>query len=157
MRWPVQLLPCMAKLSGRVKSGVPAIYAAAMCTTSHFARRPGGVHKGRSRSRLIGVLIIALTIPSVRAQRQSVFSARGAGISLCGEWTTARANHSAQGYEQWVLGFLSGISYMGLGELNPARAADADGIWSWTDTYCRFHPDHDIAKAATAFVATHPR
>jgi hypothetical protein len=98
-----------------------------------------------------------ITTLSVHAQMHSVFNARGAGTSLCEEWTAARADHSAQSYEQWVLGFLSGISYMGLGELNPARAADAEGIWSWTDKYCQVHPDHEIAEAAAAFIAAHPR
>lgn len=155
----------MAELPARVESGLPAVYAAAMSTMAHFdpgpVSRGRAVHNGRTRSRLIGAALCCLFVPfvtlPVHAQQHSVFSARGAGTSLCEEWTTARADHSAQGYEQWVLGFLSGISYMGLGELNPARAADADGIWSWTDTYCQVHPDQDIAKAATAFVAAHPR
>ncbi len=165
MRGLVQFSPCMAELPARVGSGLPALHAAAMVTGVHFDRRRVGqdvaIHNGRNRSRLIGGALCCLFVPfltlPVHAQRHSVFSARGAGTSLCEEWTTARANHSAQGYEQWVLGFLSGISYMGLGELNPARAADADGIWSWTDTYCHVHPDHDIANAATAFIAAHPR
>jgi hypothetical protein len=165
MKWLVQFSPCMAKLPAWVEPGLPAVYAVAMGTMVRFGPRrvsqDVGAHDGRTRSRHIGVALCCLFVPfvtlPVHAQRHSVFSARGAGTSLCEEWTTARADHSAQGYEQWVLGFLSGISYMGLGELNPARAADANGVWSWTDTYCQVHPDHDIAKAATAFVTAHPR
>jgi hypothetical protein len=39
---------------------------------------------------------------------------------------------------QWVLWFLSGIGFAGIG--NPLNGTDTDGIWAWVDNYCRDHP-----------------
>jgi hypothetical protein len=103
------------------------------------------------------ILAFQLLTSSGGAQPHGGFGTVGVGSASCATWTTVRQSHSASDYEQWILGFLSGVSHMALGELSPARAMDAEGIWSWTDGYCQAHAEHDIARAASAFMAAHPR
>lgn len=84
----------------------------------------------------------------------------GQGNQSCGTWTAARRERNALGHEQWVVGFLSGVGYMGLtgGGLpyNPLRGVDADAVWAWIDNYCSARPLDRIKDAAVAFMFEHP-
>jgi hypothetical protein len=61
-------------------------------------------------------------------------------------------------YEQWILGFLSGIGSTGSSYgLNPLNGiTDANAVWGWMDNYCREHPLDNIAAAGEAFLKAHP-
>jgi hypothetical protein len=84
----------------------------------------------------------------------------GSGTASCEAWTAARRTpHGPEttAQEQWVLGYLSGIGFMVLGELDPLRGMQADALHGWVDTYCRTNPQAKIEAAAIAFMQEHPR
>jgi hypothetical protein len=43
-------------------------------------------------------------------------------------------------HQAWVVGFLSGVGFVGQNGDDPSDGVDADGIWAWIDNYCRAHP-----------------
>jgi hypothetical protein len=59
--------------------------------------------------------------------------------------------------QQWVVGFLSGIGSMVLGELDPLHGVDAVAVYGWVDRYCHDHPTETIETAARVFIQEHPR
>ena len=72
------------------------------------------------------------------------FKAVGLGFSSCGQ--------TAGVYEQWVVGFLSGIGYEGIGQGDDRLAGvGANGVWTWVDNYCRAHPLDRIVTASKVF------
>jgi hypothetical protein len=88
------------------------------------------------------------------------YSLNGRGALTCESWTAARRNSSrpeAGLNEQWVVGFLSGIGFMALGELDPLRGVDGQFVYDWVDGYCRNNPAETIADAAGRFIQQHPR
>jgi hypothetical protein len=85
------------------------------------------------------------------------YVATGAGVLSCGRWTLARDQHQAVGFEQWVLGFLSGVGFMGGRGTNPLQGTNADGVLYWFDGYCKERSLKPIADAAAEFVAAHSR
>jgi hypothetical protein len=100
---------------------------------------------------------IGLAPASVVAQSDR---ARDTGAALCDRWTADRRTPEtgpAVADEQWILGFLSGIGYMGLGELKPLNGISDKGVWAWVDVYCGNHPTAPIEQAAAAFSVAHPR
>jgi hypothetical protein len=58
--------------------------------------------------------------------------------------------------QAWVLGFLSGVGFVGDNGNNPLDGVDAYGVCGWIDNYCRANPIEMIAKAAAAFYFDHP-
>jgi hypothetical protein len=94
----------------------------------------------------------------------------GAGSGSCGEWVADRASFRAGSpltassgralqSMQWVMGFLSGIGFMGQmdnSRADPLEAVDAQGVWTWIDDYCRANPTAAIARASAAFYYAHP-
>ena len=80
----------------------------------------------------------------------------GLGNQDCGTWTT---NNPAKGgvglfYQQWVFGFLSGVSQANL-DRDPLKGVDASAIMQWLDDYCQHNPNVPLAAAAAAFVQAH--
>jgi hypothetical protein len=76
------------------------------------------------------------------------YSAGGAGNSSCGTWTLDT---------QWLLGFLSGIGFLGKAEgLDPLNGVDAQAVLAWIDNWCHNHPLSPIADAGAAFKNVHP-
>ena len=53
--------------------------------------------------------------------------------------------------EQWVLGFLSGTGYAGIGD--SLHNMDWDGVTMWISNYCSSNPTKEIIDAAEAFLA----
>ena len=87
------------------------------------------------------------------------FSYIGLGDSSCGTWTAARRRGIAFGYEQWIVGFLSGFADASVssgGRLDLLQRTDANGVWAWIDTYCQSHPIELIVRAGEAFVIAYP-
>lgn len=77
----------------------------------------------------------------------------GAGAWSCGAWTDARKNLKSDTTEQWTLGFLSGIGFVGRrGE--PLRGLAPQDVAEWLDRYCGSNPRETIARAAELFAAS---
>jgi hypothetical protein len=87
-----------------------------------------------------------------------VLTIAGVGDASCGTWTARRAQGRphAWGYEQWLMGFLTGASVYGKPGLNPMGGVDHDGVWAWVDNYCRAYPLNYLSRAGSAFVQAHP-
>jgi hypothetical protein len=101
------------------------------------------------------ILTVALMTGSAEAAEGPIFN--GLGVLSCGTWTDARRDRQAFGYEQWVLGFLSGIGYTGWMNYNPLNGLDANAVLAWIDNFCQAHPLDRISTAASLFVFEHPR
>lgn len=73
------------------------------------------------------------------------------GTLSCGDWTATRnrAKGEPTGHEAWVLGFVSGASWMAPGRL--ART-DAAAMFAYIDLYCQRAPLHQLVDAAFALV-----
>jgi len=101
-------------------------------------------------------MVVAVAIAAANAQ-EGMYYALGLGNSSCGTWTAARRERQAFGFEQWILGFLSGVGFQG-GErgIDPLNGVDAQAVWGWTDNYCQAHPLETIALAGAAFAHAHP-
>ena len=77
----------------------------------------------------------------------------GAGAWSCVAWSDARKNLKADTTEQWTLGFLSGIGFVGRrGE--PLRGLAPQDVAEWLDKYCGANPKETIAHATEMFAAT---
>jgi hypothetical protein len=114
------------------------------------------------------VLVMALLVAGTADAGATILD--GAGSSSCGEWVADRstfrvgspltaASGRALQSMQWVMGFLSGIGFMGQMDntgADPLGAVDAQGVWTWIDAYCRANPSAAIARASAAFYYAHP-
>ena len=79
----------------------------------------------------------------------------GAGAWSCAAWTDARKGVRSDTTEQWALGFLSGIGFLGQDRgVEPLRGLAPQTVSEWLDWYCRSHPKDTIAHAAEKFSAT---
>ena len=112
---------------------------------------------------ILTVLTILLTTGATEAQ---TYTAIGSGTVSCGSWTAYRpayipggsatlSSQNALQNQAWVLGFLSGVGFIGNGD-DPLNGMDAQGVWAWIDNYCQAHPIENIAQAAAAFYHVHP-
>ena len=115
-----------------------------------------GKAKGMKRALILAILIVMVS--AAMAMPPGGFDVIGLATESCGKWTAVRRDHaSAWGYEQWFLGFITGVDYMGHANgLQPMRGTDAAGILAWADNYCREHPLNLIVQAADAFIIAHP-
>jgi hypothetical protein len=103
------------------------------------------------------LIVTAATLMSVRAEADQTYTVVGQGTLSCGAWMTARQERSAFGIQQWVLGFLSGVAFMGAPKIAPLESTDGPGVWAWIDNYCHAHPVETVSGAATVFRYVHPR
>ncbi len=111
------------------------------------------------RARL-GLAGLALMVGFTQAVAAAPASPTNVGTASCDIWAAHRRapdQASATVDAQWVIGFLSGIGAMHLGELEPLHGTDATHVWTWVDAYCRDHPADTIEQAAASFAAAHPR
>ena len=114
------------------------------------------------RSRMIRTLVgAALTVATLTASDHAMgYALIGNGTLTCGAWSQARRDPQGPATrmsEQWVVGFLSGIGSMVLGELDPLHGLQAEGVYDWMDNYCSAHPSETIEAAARVFIQEHPR
>jgi hypothetical protein len=101
---------------------------------------------------------LAVALMMTGSAEATDFHMVGVGSSSCGSWTASRGGQTTGIYEQWVVGFLSGVGYEGTGQGDdPLAGVDANGVWAWVDNYCRAHPLDQIVMAAKAFDREHPR
>jgi hypothetical protein len=81
----------------------------------------------------------------------------GVGADSCERWTAARHAGGWGSGEQWILGFVSGVSATGgVTHLAPLAETNVDGVFAWIDSYCQAHPAETLAHTGLEFVAAHP-
>ncbi len=113
----------------------------------------------RGKAALLAALIAAATSMLLPGHAAG-YAMLGIGGSSCETWTATRRvplGPDAAMEQQWVVGFLSGIGSMVLGELDPLRGLDADAVYAWLDGYCRNHPAETVEAGARVFIQEHPR
>jgi hypothetical protein len=110
---------------------------------------------------LLILTVLTVGLMTGFAEDTGAYQVIGAGAVSCGTWTKERSDPQAHSLASidvnWVLGFLSGIGYAGVGGDNPLRGMDNEGVSGWIDNYCRAHPIDHISGAAAAFYEAHPR
>ena len=100
---------------------------------------------------LVLLVLTVLRVPRADAQ----YNILGSGVGSCRTWAAER-RASSLGYTavqsmQWVLGYLSGIGFVGEDGADPLNNVDARGVWAWIDNYCQSHPIDHIVGTAKAF------
>ena len=80
----------------------------------------------------------------------------GLGNQTCATWTANPPATSGLGqlYQQWTLGFLSGVSFADP-KHDPLSNLDAATVAVWFEDYCRDNATARLVDAATAFVRAH--
>jgi hypothetical protein len=117
--------------------------------------------------RIFRALIVLTVLFAMGATEADAYQSIGAGGYSCGSWSAHRREYSPGGRPtagtqasmegmSWVVGFLSGIGFIGQNGANPLNGVDANGVWAWIDNYCTSHPIESIAQAAAAFYFAHP-
>ncbi len=79
----------------------------------------------------------------------------GSGKDSCGQWTADHTSGTVVGkyQEQWLLGYLSGISqWSGFREKDILAGQDFAGISAWVSLYCSQHPLEKLVDAADELV-----
>jgi hypothetical protein len=100
------------------------------------------------------ILTASLVICSAEAFAESHII--GLGNQTCGTWTANPPATSGVGqlYQQWTLGFLSGVSFADPNH-DPLSNPDLATVAVWFDDYCRDNATARLVDAATAFVRAH--
>jgi hypothetical protein len=106
---------------------------------------------------LAAIAVVALT-GSVEAQSGGAYHTLGQGSVPCSAWASARVGGTGGAsvvVEQWILGFLSGVGFVG--PLDPLQSvANGQAVFAWIDNYYRANPLKNLSNAAAAFVEAHP-
>ena len=110
---------------------------------------------GRVRPVLAALILAAVLVTTGAGEGETVVG--GVGTETCASWIVARRDHQAFGYEQWLLGYLSGVGDVHSARLDPLNGIDVAAVWAWVDVYCAAHPLDHIVRAGEAFVDAHPR
>jgi hypothetical protein len=106
---------------------------------------------------VIRSIIAVATTLVISAGSAEAYQTIGPGMASCATWIADRREPSMHQLEQaWVLGFLSGVGYMGAPNLDPLQRVDAAAVAAWIDDYCQRHPLEEIVGAAEAFLKAHP-
>ena len=104
----------------------------------------------------ISMLAVALMFGAAKASSDPVPMA-GLGGQECGAWTGTNAGTTPSRigllYQQWVLGFLSGVVFTDRGHW-PDGVVTAV-VNSWMNEFCLENPTTKIADAAIAFAKAH--
>jgi hypothetical protein len=82
----------------------------------------------------------------------------GLGNQRCGAWVENSPSTTGGGvgllYQQWVFGFLSGVSYAD-SDHDPLKGTDAGAVTKWFDDYCRDDTAARLVDVAIAFIRAH--
>jgi hypothetical protein len=100
------------------------------------------------------ILTASLIISSAAARAETNI---GLGNQRCGAWV--ENNPSTSGgvgllYQQWVFGFLSGVSYAD-SDHDPLKGTDAGAVTKWFDDHCRDDTAARLVDVAIAFIRAH--
>jgi hypothetical protein len=107
---------------------------------------------------MMQVLVLIVLAFTLITNEAAAYNRLGAGTASCGMWAAFRREGStsarALSSEQWVLGFIDGITEASGGSLDPLSGVE---VWEWIDNYCQANPSKSIAEAGAGFIAAHPR
>jgi hypothetical protein len=81
----------------------------------------------------------------------------GLGLNRCKVWVAMRAEQKSNEYEQWVMGYLSGVGYRGPPPAQPKQPPVVDDVFGWMDSHCLGQQAITIGEAAQTFFVTHQR
>jgi hypothetical protein len=70
----------------------------------------------------------------------------------CGSWTKAQHSATAQEYQLWMLGFVSGQSVWAGRHGIRVTPTDVTAIYTYVDKYCADHPLDPMVKAGNDLV-----
>ena len=104
------------------------------------------------------IAVVFLTVCFAWPTASNAFKTIGVGAAnSCGTWLSNRHNNDVAdlALKKWVLGFLSGVGFVGSPNLDPLNHLDANAVFHWMDNYCRAHPLDGIFVALKAFVKEH--
>jgi hypothetical protein len=75
---------------------------------------------------VLAVMMLAASLPisSAEAAQSGNYNGIDTGSSSCGSWTAWRREGRALLPQQWILGFLSGVGYVGVDDQNPLNGVD---------------------------------
>ncbi len=90
------------------------------------------------------VTLAVLLLPPIEADTTTDVPELGVGTAPCEMWTAARKGPRATSakYEQWVLGYLSGVAAATRSDFLSDRSAR--DIWNALDARCQHAPKDDI-------------
>jgi len=68
------------------------------------------------------------------------------------ESNDGRGNQITYSEEVWLNGYLTAYNYWAAGSADIRKSTDAEGAYSWIDSYCAGHPLNNIADAGEALI-----
>jgi hypothetical protein len=100
------------------------------------------------------MLIASLMISSAEALAETHIA--GLGNQNCEAWTANPVSSGGLGvlYQQWLFGFLSGVSFADLNH-DPLKDMDVAAVTTWLGNYCQDNATARLVDAAIAFVHAH--
>ena len=111
---------------------------------------------------LVAIVVVYSYLGSFGALSQDKlnYTVVGAGTNSCESWTESRRDNSkygfilATGYQNWVLGFLSGANdaLTIKHHTDILKHTDLDAVWAWVDNYCQSHPLDQISTGVEYLV-----
>lgn len=102
--------------------------------------------RGRTHRRCVHWLLVCFTVFSTLPDSVRAGPIYGAGNEACSGWLDNRAfGNGWQPAQQWVLGYLSGLSDT---IHSQAQATNPEALISYIDDYCRDNPSANMAAAA---------
>jgi hypothetical protein len=108
------------------------------------------MHVGPHARAIVAAFLILTSAEALAAPRMI-----GLGNQTCATWT---AQPPVEGvgllYQQWVLGFLSGVSYADPPN-DPLSNIDPGDITLWLNKYCQDNSTVRLVDAAIAFIRAH--
>jgi hypothetical protein len=97
------------------------------------------------------MLAMCLFFGSVSTPSEAFYTARGAGVFSCGTWIQRGQTDLKYSYENWLIGFVNGASFM-ISGLDLWKNTDIAAALAWVDNYCQSNPLQDIGIAAGQLV-----
>jgi hypothetical protein len=96
-----------------------------------------------------------ISLASTADARPADITYWGIGASPCGTWSPAREMRQSFAYEQWVLGYVVGITQLARDEDDPLRRGDPpELIFRWIDRVCTGSPLTTLHQAVMGVVKT---
>jgi hypothetical protein len=98
---------------------------------------------------LLQPAMASLLLTLAASPQADTYTTFGMGAASCGGWLDERRHPDWHAGQQWVLGFVAGVTDST--GFDPMAKTDSQGIWAWIDRYCSEHPTKSIVNAAEAF------
>ncbi len=100
------------------------------------------------------ILIASLMISCACTQALAQTPMIGLGGQRCGAWAANNGGGVGLLYQQWIYGFLSGLSSA---DARLLKDIDANAVKTWLDNYCANNSAELLVDAARAFASDRRR